>query len=838
MPLKYVPGIGSVAAKIMIVGEAPGKVESETGIPFSGPTGEMLNEMLSNAGIRRSECYITNVVKYRPPQNDFKKLHLIDVDLQQSIEKLWVEEINQLKPNVILAVGNEALKALTGNDGILKYRGSILAATDGVRKVVPTVHPAALFTRSAENSPDEETHGALSYVYKKLIQLDILRAKEESASPSIDLPVRDTVIARNSLDVHRFFQEYKSLRRGSADIESINCIPVCIAIAFNTHHSLTIPLIRKVGPHYLTDMSSREIIECWDLVQSCFISHEWVGQNFKYDEFKLDLFGFDFSKVVLASDTLLKTHLVFPELPDKRLNTQTSIWTREPYYKDDGKEPKLGKKFNVEKFFKYNGKDALVTLEIDQAQELHLEELSEQFKVDLKSFYYNFVMKAHKFYLHLERHGFDVDLERKKELKKNYEKMAEEVHNRQTERIGYELNVKSVPQVFRFLYEDMKFPKRFRDPTSEDTIVALLGSHCKGEKAEIKRKALQDILEERRIRDELGRAINFTPDYDGKCRCSFKITGTETARRSTNILKPPMRPKKMGLAFHTIPKHGRLAKDIRSMLVPREGYVFIQGDLSQAEARIVAVLAEDYELLEAFDRVDIHRRTAALFFGLSKTLNLSPTFIPVIDDMEKDGPMRFTGKTFRHAGNYDMGKRRAMTEFNTSAQKFEIPMSISEYKAGQMLELFHFASPKIKNVFHKGIRDAIDNSRALVTPYGRPRLFYERAGEELYKEGYAHIPQCTVADTTLAAALACFEEFDENIAFFTSENHDSLLIQAPANNWEPYAKALKRHMTRPINFNEHCSLRRDYILTIPVDIEVSETNFAELKKVKFEGVAA
>jgi len=63
----YVQGQGPSDARIVVVGEAPGAVEDQTGVPFSGPSGELLNQMLQNAGSKRSECYVTNVVKYRPP---------------------------------------------------------------------------------------------------------------------------------------------------------------------------------------------------------------------------------------------------------------------------------------------------------------------------------------------------------------------------------------------------------------------------------------------------------------------------------------------------------------------------------------------------------------------------------------------------------------------------------------------------------------------------------------------------------------------------------------------------------------------------------------------------
>jgi hypothetical protein len=67
---------------------------------------------------------------------------------------------------------------------------------------------------------------------------------------------------------------------------------------------------------------------------------------------------------------------------------------------------------------------------------------------------------------------------------------------------------------------------------------------------------------------------------------------------------------------------------------------------------------------------------------------------------------------------------------------------------------------------------------------------------------------------------------------WVSENHDSLLMQAPANNWEPYARLMKKHMEAPIDFSTYCSLKRNYVLKIPCDIEISDTNYAELRKVK------
>jgi uracil-DNA glycosylase family 4 len=829
----YVPGVGSYYADLMIVGEAPGRVETEYGKPFIGPSGDLLDEALSACHITRSEVYITNVVKYQPPFNDFTKLHLIGVDLADSIRKLWEDEIHKIKPKCILAVGNEALNALTSNSGILKYRGSILTANDGVIKVVPTIHPAALFPRT-ENGVKADP---LPWVWWKIIKADIRRAVDESKTRHLDLPYRDIVIAKNSLEVFRFFREHESKTKVANDIESVNCVPVCSGFAFDAKRSLVIPLIRKIGNTTLTDMSSKEIAECWKMVQQALWKYDLIGQNYKYDHFKQGLLGFKIRKVI--SDTLLKAALLFPELPDKSLHVLSSIWTREPYYKEEGKEPKIGASWDVERFFKYNGKDCCVEFELDEALEGDLDEFGKALGLDLLDFFYNYEMRKHQLFLNIENRGFLVDLNRKAELKTKYELLHSQVHAKLVEMVGYDINTKSYPQMFDLLYKALKFPTRKTDPTSEDSIIALLGNHCKGKDAEKKKEVLETILEDRRVRDQLSRQINFRPDYDNRCKTSYKIVGTETARRSTNILKKPVRPTKIGLSFHTISKHGRLAKDIRSMFIPDTGTVFIQGDLSQAEARIVAILAEDYELLEAFDKVDIHRRTAGLFFGYLTSLELRPIDCGIVDYLEKDGPERFTGKMFRHAGNYDMGKRRAMNEFNVNAQKYEINASISEWKAGIFIDQFHSASPRIRGVFHRDIRQAIDSSRLLINPYGRPRIFNGKYEDELYKEAYAYIPQSTVADTTAKAALDIEDEFNGDVEIFkaskyngiVSENHDALTAQVPENNWEAYAKVMKKHLTRTIDFNR-CSLKRDKQLVIPVDIEVADKNYASFKKVK------
>jgi len=239
-------------------------------------------------------------------------------------------------------------------------------------------------------------------------------------------------------------------------------------------------------------------------------------------------------------------------------------------------------------------------------------------------------------------------------------------------------------------------------------------------------------------------------------------------------------------------------------------------------------------LLKAFEeKVDIHRRTAGLIFGYTNKLELSADFQhPIVDFLPKDGPERYTGKTTRNAGNYDVKKHTFMTSFNTNAQKYEIKMDISEWRAGQMLEIFHAASPNIRGVFHRDIKDAIDSSRVLIDPMGGVRVFNGRM-DDIYGEAYANIPQRTVAHLVQGAAIKIDEELNgDTEILWAEEKHDALYLQAPENNWEVYARLMKKHMETPIDFSIYCTLKRDVKLVIPCDCEVSHTNYAEFEKVK------
>lgn len=841
---KYIPGQGPFHSKLMILGDFPDEEDTEIGSPFSGKIGDLLDEICRDAGFHREQCYVTTVIKHLPPGNDIKRISEINVSLEESVRALWAE-IHNIRPNCIIALGDIALEAVTSKKGITKYRGSILPSDEGIPKIVAALHPKVLVTRRINGEVEKQW----PWIWRSIMILDYARAWEESKTERLDLPNRYLKVARNYLDVHNFLHQNRHLKRATADIESYKCLPTHLAIAFNKYEALSIPLFNKVRQRLQTKkgrktISSVNVAEIqlanytdydkrniWQRIDDFFRQEnlQLIGQNFKYDQDKLEMVGFRFPNPLYA-DTMLGAHTINPEMPSKGQAFLTSTLTREPYYKDEYHEYQPGKD-DPDQIPLYNAKDAAVDFEIFEVEDDELSYLSDTWKIPLRDFYYNYVVRLHELYLRMENRGIRVDENARAYLKHKYDLWHEQIQCRFRVYLGHELNVNSWQQVGRCLYEELKCP--LRKGTNEDVISGLLANVIKDDR---RKNVLSDILEDRRVRKADSVYISARVDYDARLRTSCRITGTETGRSSTSILEPPLRNCEMGMAFQTISKHGDIGKDIGLMFIPDEGYVFVKLDLSQAEARIVAVLSEDWELLKAFDVIDVHRRTAGLAFDYIDSLELDrlQCSIPKVDQFEKDGPERFIGKKGRHSANYDVRKKTFSIAVTSDCKRFGIKFSLSEWKAGQILDKIHAASPKIKNIFHRQIQECLDNTRTLINPFGRIRTFYGRYGEDLFREGYATIPQSTVHDRMCYSWLKLEREMSDIKVYM--ESHDSLLFQMRPDEVNDRCKVIKPLFEEPIDFSL-CSLKRNFKLVIPCDLEIGE-NLANFKKFKIENERA
>jgi len=131
-----VPGEGQVSARIIFVGEAPGKSEDEKGKPFVGAAGRILNIAMEKAGIKRSEVFITNAVKCRPPDN-----RVPEADELASCRPYLERQISRISPKVICILGSTAYSSILGGKSITADRGKIIKRNG--QKYFLTVHPAA-----------------------------------------------------------------------------------------------------------------------------------------------------------------------------------------------------------------------------------------------------------------------------------------------------------------------------------------------------------------------------------------------------------------------------------------------------------------------------------------------------------------------------------------------------------------------------------------------------------------------------------------------------------------------------------------------------------------------
>jgi len=136
-----VPGEGKPTAKVMVIGEAPGKQEDQTGRPFIGNAGRYLDHVLEGTSLERTDFFITNIVKCRPPSNRTPKVE----EVETCTSLYLFEQIRLLDPELILLLGTLAVKKMLGLKTVEEARGRFIE-NEG-RKYLASYHPAVRFYR-------------------------------------------------------------------------------------------------------------------------------------------------------------------------------------------------------------------------------------------------------------------------------------------------------------------------------------------------------------------------------------------------------------------------------------------------------------------------------------------------------------------------------------------------------------------------------------------------------------------------------------------------------------------------------------------------------------------
>lgn len=170
-------GEGDPRAALMLVGEGPGQQEDRTGRPFVGPAGQLLDKMLAAIGLERTQVYICNVVKCRPPNN-----RVPEADERAACMDYLRAQTALVRPKIILCLGSTPARALIGDHvRITRDRGR-WHLQKGVY-FMPTFHPAALLRDAEKKRPAWEDMKA---VRDKLMELGAYPGQEPARAPEIE----------------------------------------------------------------------------------------------------------------------------------------------------------------------------------------------------------------------------------------------------------------------------------------------------------------------------------------------------------------------------------------------------------------------------------------------------------------------------------------------------------------------------------------------------------------------------------------------------------------------------------------------------------------------------
>lgn len=323
--------------RIALVGEAFGEEEAKVGKPFIGKSGRLLDELLASAGIRRSECFITNCFNIRPDSNDIDKFFgsktegvgvprvagkYLRPQYSHEIERMR-KEINDLKPNIVIALGATAAWGCTNKTTkISEIRGTLIWSDILNCKVLPTFHPAAVLRQ---------------WNYKPTVILDLMKAERESKFKELIYVERELWIEPSLEDLYEFDRKFiAECTQLSVDIETPSGQIDCVAFAPSEKIAICVPFVDRTKPDNSYWPSEAQEVAAWTYVKKWLLHPSAkIGQNFLYDiqwlwrKMGLKVHNF-------RHDTMLKHHALFPELP-KSLGFLGSIYCNERAWKLLGK---------------------------------------------------------------------------------------------------------------------------------------------------------------------------------------------------------------------------------------------------------------------------------------------------------------------------------------------------------------------------------------------------------------------------------------------------------------------------------------------------------------------
>jgi uracil-DNA glycosylase family 4 len=771
-----VMGDGPRTSKVMLIGEAPGYNEEQSGRVFSGAAGKELDKMLYRAGLDRKDLYVTNAVKCRPPENRTPERWEAKICSDVYVAR----EIDALDPTHILLLGNAALTAVAKKSGITKHRGVRLEVKGQpqYRTIMAAFHPAY-----ALRNPG---------VYP-VLQEDIRRFARAIQGEFKVVPVKTRMVTG-----------FKGLRRLISLLEALPPKSVisydtedryrpwhpewsitCLGLTWDGQNAFVIPLyhpdspFRRVWLKLLQHM--REVLTRKDFIL--------VAQSGKHDN--VQLAG---AKIFIEHefDVMLAAHLIDENRP-KNLGFLAQTYLGADVYKGMVElKPEAILQSDLRKLCEYNGYDVGYTWQLRAKIKPELQDRPRSLRLFAK-----LMMPASHMLQQVELNGAYVDQERL------YERMAmlqSEISVRKlglndyiSERLlrqfpGGEYNYRSTQQTAKVLFSSEKKGGLGLEPF----LWTKTGNPSTNE------EALQEYLDHPfvtylfQLRTLEGKWMNtyllpWSTRLDEKSRLhtDYKLYGTVTGRLSGDLQQVPR------------------DSFIRSVFGAPPGWLSLEADLSQAELRIAAHVADEKRMKRAFGLgEDIHLVVASMITGLPQS--------------EIGKETRKLAKAVDFGFLYGMYPKK-FQKYAKINYGLEVSLSEAEVFRSKFFTLF----PDLPK-WHDRQRSIVARRGEVTSPLGRvrhlPNINSDDRGVRMEAERQAiNSPvQSCASDLTLFAMVQLHKEvLNPREIRMVMTVHDSIRFEVREEMVGEYAPAIKQVM-------ENLPLRRTFgaNLSVPVVADV------------------
>jgi uracil-DNA glycosylase family 4 len=762
--------IGEKNSAIMLIAEAPGSEENSTGLPLQGPSGKMLNFLLQQAGISRSECVITNVARIQPPHNNIghyftdKNMTIPTPQMQEWID-LLKSEIVEYNPNILIALGATAQYILTREKGITNFRGFMqkCALTPGF-KVISTYHPSAVLRE---------------YKLHFTTIMDLRKALRNSESKEV---VPDKRRLHATISFNEFIEYLSKLSSLTIDASPVVCdIETCqpnshihiIGFADSPINAYSFEILRN----HKTLLTRENELLIWQAIDKVFQKRRIIFHNGSYDAVVLLQNNGIYVKNFTV-DTLVAAHVCFPETP-RSLAYLSSILLEVPQWKNTSQlTPCL-----------YNAADCANTYGIWEVLE---KELQKKKLVEV----FNFEMSQLEPAMMLQLQGLKVNEEVRHSIKDKSNARIEELEKELEQLVGGKVNYNSPKQLQKLLYFDLGLPIQYkrRKSAEEDRKMSADAESVKKLWIKTHNPILEKIMELKKLLKLVTGFLNIQTSPSGTIHTCYNVTGATMSKESKGLTVDDegsyksfgrwSSSKSIILPFGS-GNLQNIPKKARKMFTAPEGKVFLQADYKQAEAVVVAYLTGDSRLKRMFSasygksnafckehHYDVHKHTAAVMFR-KEVQSISPE-------------ERTIGKTIRHAVSYSAGP---------AVLSARLDISLKDAKL--LLQTYHNANPHLQ-IWQLRIQEELRQTRTLTNLLGRRHYFLSRWGDDLFRSAYSFMPQSTVGDLLNSAMVKTYKDYSE--VDIILQLHDAIYCFVPEDDILHYAKILKEAMTIPLQY--------------------------------------